>query len=111
MQGAGDPDVIGVDGSARSLLGQQGMYHHVARTRQGLLFETHTQARALWLRIAQDVPGLHALCLMPNHVHLILVPASPDGLHKALGEALRRTTRHVNFREGWRGYLWQERFA
>ena len=24
---------------------------------------------------------------------------------------MRRYTRHVNFREGWRGHLWQGRFA
>ena len=50
-------------------------------------------------------------CLMPNHVHLILTPCDRDGLRAALGEAHRRYTRHVNFREGWRGYLWQGRFA
>jgi len=52
-----------------------------------------------------------AYCLMPNHVHLILVPGDADGLRAALGEAHRRYTRHINFREGWRGYLWQGRFA
>ena len=51
-----------------------------------------------------------AYCLMPNHVHLILVPSDEDGLRAALGEAHRRYTRRVNFREGWRGHLWQERF-
>lgn len=52
-----------------------------------------------------------AYCFMPNHVHLILVPSDADGLRAALGEAHRRYTRHVNLREGWRGYLWQGRFA
>jgi putative transposase len=52
-----------------------------------------------------------AYCLMPNHVHLILVPSDEDGLRAALGEAHRRYTRHINFRKGWRGYLWQGRFA
>ena len=51
-----------------------------------------------------------AYCLMPNHVHLILVPSAEDGLRRALGEAHRRYTRRVNLREGWRGYLWQGRF-
>ncbi len=51
-----------------------------------------------------------AYCLMPNHVHLILVPSDEDGLGRALGEAHRRYTRRINFREGWRGHLWQERF-
>ena len=48
---------------------------------------------------------------MPNHVHLIAVPQSPDGLRLAIGEVHRRYTRMVNFREGWRGHLWQGRFA
>ncbi len=52
-----------------------------------------------------------AYCLLPTHVHLILVPSNPDGLRAALGEAHRRYTWHVNQREGWRGYLWQGRFA
>jgi putative transposase len=52
-----------------------------------------------------------AYCLMPNHVHLIAVPRSADGLRRAIGEAHRRYTRMVNFREGWRGHLWQGRFT
>jgi len=51
-----------------------------------------------------------AYCLMPNHIHLIMVPEEDNGLRVALGEAHRRYTRHINFREGWRGHLWQERF-
>lgn len=52
-----------------------------------------------------------AYCLMPNHVHLILVPPDGDGLRRAVAEAHRRYTRRVNFREGWKGHLWQARFA
>ena len=48
---------------------------------------------------------------MPNHVHLLAVPTSESGLREAIGEAHRRYTRRVNFREGWRGHLWQGRFA
>ncbi len=51
-----------------------------------------------------------AYCLMPNHVHFILVPSQEDGLRAALGEAHRRYSRRVNLRQGWRGHLWQERF-
>ena len=32
-------------------------------------------------------------------------------LTKAIGEAHRRYTRRINFREGWRGHLWQGRFG
>ncbi len=52
-----------------------------------------------------------AYCLMPNHVHLIAVPKTAEGLCRAIGEAHRRYTRRVNFREDWRGHLWQGRFA
>ena len=52
-----------------------------------------------------------AYCLMPNHVHLIVVPATHDGLCRGIGEAHRRYTRRINFREGSRGHLWQGRFA
>ncbi|MEW6359983.1 MAG: transposase, partial [Planctomycetota bacterium] len=52
-----------------------------------------------------------AYCLMPNHVHLVAVPESEDGLRRAVGEAHRRYSRRINFREGWRGHLWQGRFA
>ena len=52
-----------------------------------------------------------AYCLMPNHVHLVVVPDSEDGLRRGIGEAHRRYTRRINFRKRWRGHLWQGRFA
>ncbi len=52
-----------------------------------------------------------AYCLMPNHVHLIAVPETDDGLRRGIGEAHRRYSRTINFRENWRGHLWQGRFA
>jgi len=55
--------------------------------------------------------GIWAYCLMPNPIHLIAVPESKEGLCRAVGEAHRRYTRMINFREGWRGHLWQGRFA
>jgi len=51
-----------------------------------------------------------AWCLMTNHVHLIAVPKQQRSLALGIGEAHRRYTRHVNFRQGWRGYLFQGRF-
>lgn len=52
-----------------------------------------------------------AYCLMPNHVHLIAVPESEDSLRRGIGESHRRYSRMINFREQWRGHLWQGRFA
>ncbi len=50
-------------------------------------------------------------CLMPNHVHLIAVPSTKESLKAAIGEAHRRYSRMINFREKWKGHLWQGRFA
>ena len=52
-----------------------------------------------------------AYCLMPNHVHLILVPASVDGLARAIGETHRQYTGFVNARARWTGHLFQGRFS
>ncbi len=51
-----------------------------------------------------------AWCLMDNHIHLIAVPQSESSLAKGVGEAHKQYTRMINFREGWRGYLFQGRF-
>ena len=52
-----------------------------------------------------------AYCLMPNHVHMILVPKHEDGLRAAVSDTHRRYARRVNAREDWGGHLWQGRFA
>ena len=49
-------------------------------------------------------------CLMPNHVHLVVVPERESSLARGIGEAHRLFTRAVNFREQVRGHLFQERF-
>ena len=94
-----------------------GVPHHVTQRgnrRQQVFFSERDYAlyRAL-LAEGCKAAGVEvwAYCLMPNHVHLVLVPAAAAGLRAALGETHRRYTRHVNEREGWRGYLWQGRFA
>ena len=46
-----------------------------------------------------------AYCLMPNHVHLIAVPKREDSLRRAVGEAHRRSTRRVNFRERGQSFV------
>ncbi len=52
-----------------------------------------------------------AYCLMPDHVHLILVPNHEDGLRATLGDTHRRYTRFINGRHEWTGHLWQGRFG
>ena len=72
--------------------------------------------RRTYLQLVAEACAAHgttclAWCLMDNHIHLILVPKTEDGLRGTLAEAHRRYSRGVNFREGWRGFLFQGRFA
>lgn len=52
-----------------------------------------------------------AYCLMPNHVHLIVVPSDEAGLRRTFADAHRRYTGLVNARHQWTGHLWQGRFG
>lgn len=52
-----------------------------------------------------------AYCLMPNHVHLIVVPSDEDGLRRTFAQAHRRYTGFINARHRWTGHLWQGRFG
>jgi putative transposase len=52
-----------------------------------------------------------AYCLMPNHVHLIVVPSDADGLRRTFADAHRRYTGFINARHRWTGHLWQGRYG
>lgn len=51
-----------------------------------------------------------AYCFMPNHVHFVVVPEEKASLSRLFRQVHRHYTRHINFREQWKGHLWQERF-
>jgi putative transposase len=94
-----------------------GFPHHVTQRgnrRQKTFFcdgdyQVYLALMAEWCQKYQV--DIWAWCLMPNHVHLVAVPQNEKGLARAIGEAHRRYTCYINSREGWRGHLWQERFA
>jgi putative transposase len=94
-----------------------GIPHHVTQRgnrRQRTFFCDDDYARyqgLLRFWCARTGTQIWAWCLMPNHVHLVLVPERPDGLAAALASVHRRYTWAVNQREGWRGFLWQSRFG
>ena len=50
-------------------------------------------------------------CLMPNHVHIVLVPQDEDGLRRTFGDLHRRYTGFINARMRTTGHLWQGRFG
>ncbi len=90
--------------------------HHIIQRgnrRQKVFFnDTDRKTYLDYLRIYAKPAGIHfwGYCLMENHVHIIAVPDGEDSLALGFGEAHRRYTRMINFREKWRGYLWEGRF-
>jgi putative transposase len=59
---------------------------------------------------AADV-AVWAWCLMPNHVHLVLVPSDADGLRRALASVHRRYAGIIHARRRRTGHFWQGRFG
>jgi putative transposase len=49
-------------------------------------------------------------CLMPNHVHLLLVPHSKDSLVQMISYLHEKYSKFINARFNWKGHLWQGRF-
>jgi putative transposase len=94
-----------------------GVPHHVTQRgnrREPIFFEAGDQD--LYRHMLADQARRHgvevwAYCLMPNHVHLIMVPQDVEGLGRVMGEAHRRYTSFVNARARWSGHLFQGRYA
>ncbi|MBF0619882.1 MAG: transposase [Candidatus Omnitrophica bacterium] len=91
--------------------------HHIVQRgnrRQKVFFndiDRRYYLKLLRLHAKKHAVRILAYCLMDNHVHLILIPETPNGLAKALAEVHRSYTKMINLRYGWRGYLWQGRFG
>ena len=94
-----------------------GYPHHITQRgnrRQPVFFKESDYSHYLELLkewCAAEGIEIWAYCLMTNHVHLIVMPHKSSNLSRAIGETHRRYTRMINFRQGWKGYLWQGRFA
>lgn len=94
-----------------------GRAHHV--TQRGnrpepVFFEEGDQS--IYLDLLREQTEKHdvkvwAYCLMPNHVHLILVPGHVEGMSLVIGKTHRHYTNFVNVRGRWTGHLFQSRFA
>lgn len=80
-----------------------GVPHHVTRRgNRRLATFFHEADYAAYRALMAEWCGRYgvavwAYCLMPNHVHLIVVPESEEGLRRGIGEAHRRYSRRMNF--------------
>ena len=94
-----------------------GLPYHVTQrgNRRGTTFfveEDFVAYRTLLAAAARRAgTAVWAYCLMPNHVHLIVVPSDPDGLRATFANAHRRYAARINARNRWTGHLWQGRFG
>ena len=52
-----------------------------------------------------------AWVLMPNHVHLVLVPSDADGIRRALAVVHRRYAGYIHAKLKRTGHFWQGRFG
>jgi len=94
-----------------------GIPHHVTQRgnrRERTFFEEGDYA--LYLDLLAEAAGRHGVeiwsyCLMPNHVHIIVVPRDADALGRTFRHVHRHYTGYVNARLRVTGHLWQGRFS
>jgi len=90
--------------------------HHVTQrgnARQAIL--TEDADRVAYLELLRQYSALYRLgllgyCLMSNHVHLIFVPRTPQGLSQTLKHTHGRYASYWNARKASTGHVWQGRF-
>jgi len=93
-----------------------GIPHHVTQRgnrRQPTFFQKNDYCmyRALMAdAIAEFEVQVWAYCFMPNHVHFIMVPETPEALGHVMRTVHMRYSRTINKRHDWTGHLWQGRF-
>lgn len=93
-----------------------GLAHHVTQrgnNRQDVFFTDDD--RRLYLDVLGQTARSHdvtvlALCLMINHVHLIVVPPDAEALERVMGQAHWKYAQTINRLHGRNGHLWQGRY-
>jgi putative transposase len=93
-----------------------GVPHHVTqrgnRREQVFFVDTDRYAYLNCFRKYADRHDLDVLayCLMPNHVHMVVVPATGHALHRAMKPLHMRYAQHFNRVRRLSGRVWQGRY-
>ena len=93
-----------------------GVPHHVTQrgNRRGQVFFSDADYRTYLAWLQFDVRRYHAevlaYCLMPNHVHLVLVPSDKRSIEYVLRHLHMRYAQRANRQNGWNGHFWQCRY-
>lgn len=90
--------------------------HHITQRgnrREDVFFtDEDRQAYLDWLKEYAEKykVDILAYCLMTNHIHLIAVPATEEGLQQVLKPLHMRYAQRFNRTRGWKGHVWQGRY-
>jgi putative transposase len=90
--------------------------HHVTQrgnNRQDVFFSDVD--REIYLKLLKKYTAAYHVdvlgyCLMTNHVHIIVTPATPDALSRAIGLTHNDYSRWLHIRRSESGHLWGHRF-
>jgi putative transposase len=94
----------------------EGVAYHVTQRgngRQQVFFEDRDyHLYQDLMRNSCDAAGLRlwAYCLMPNHVHLLVVPERPEAMAKGMARTNAEYARYYNLRNRSCGHVWQARY-
>ena len=93
-----------------------GVPHHITHrgnNKQQVFFDDEDRRRYLCFLCRychEDGLRILAYCLMPNHIHIVGVPARKESLSRALQRTQQEHTSHINYKYGRCGHLWHGRF-
>jgi putative transposase len=100
----------------RARLVVPGYAHHVTqRGIRGLKTFFRAADYSLYLelfreRLRESKLTVCAYCLMPNHIHAVVIPTDASGLARHFRTLHSSYAKYINASHGWKGHLWQERF-
>ena len=81
--------------------------------RQSTFFDELDYSRYLRLAIELlETSSIEILtyCLMPNHIHAVVIPAEASSLATFFGPLHKAYAQYTNLRYEWAGHLWQARY-
>jgi putative transposase len=93
-----------------------GYPHHITQRgvrRQTTFFDERDYRAYLGLAkalLADATIEIWTYCLMPNHMHAVVVPQHPNSLATFFGAVHKTYAELTNRRYDWSGHLWQNRF-
>ncbi len=92
-----------------------GIYHVINRGNMRMQVFDDAEDYAYFLKLLQEglkkeAVELHAYCLMPNHVHLLLMPTVEGSLSRLMQWVMTSHVRYYHRKNKTSGHIWQGRY-